>query len=611
MNNKIKRFVISFSIVFLFSSMLCSVFFVGGLTNQGKSSFSKNASDSFTEDFTTTTYKQPLSTAHGWGSGVITNARDYYLTNLDFYPTMYPLRAIEVQGKRVYGVQFHPSDLSESLNVFDITDPTDIKRTGVRSSMAGQAAIAVEGDAIFAGRIHGAPLLASYYYTDPFSSGNHLMNTFCDGNITDIATNGYLVYYTTYNSPSGYSVRVMNAEDPASHIDIPASWMSSMALGLEVDGNMLYVAASTEGFYALNVTDQNAFVETGYVDTPGNATDVIVDGTLAYLADGEVGVHILDISNPALPSILSTYDTAGFARKLVKQGNTLFVADGDNGVVVLDVSNPLVPTFVPSPYVIPYVWDVDLYGGILVVACDDGLRTIRVGIGITNIANTVFANTFTDFQAWDVRVKDNIAYVVGGADGLYTLDVSDPNNPILLDQDVQGGTPFYRKLDIQGNFAFIADYGNAFRIYDISDPNNINHIESIALTYPTDVFVYGDIAFIADGPYGVYIYNVSNPYVVTYQSFFDVFENVTAVWMQGPHLYVADWDSGSIVNSIFIFDMTDIDNEVLVGADNVDAMFYDIWVDGDVAYTADDAWMILYNFTDPTAPYWTSWTNNI
>jgi len=586
--------------------------FAEGLTNPDfNNALSTIASVNFTEDFTTTTYLDPTSTAVGWGSGTITNDRDIALSALGFYPTLNPLRAIEAQGKRVYGVQYNVLSSVDSLNVFDVSDPTDIQRTGVRGSMQYQMAIAVEGDVVYTGR-GTIPLLASFYYTDPYSIGTHLMNSWCDGAITDIETNGYFVYYTAYNSTSDHSVRVLNMENPSNHVNITNSWSSKNALGLAVDGNMLYVAASIEGFYALNVTDNNVMVETGYIDTPGNATDLIIDGNLAYLADGSAGVHVVDISNPATPTILSTFDTAGIARKLVKQGNTLFVADSGNGIVVLDVANPLHPVVVPGPAIVPFVWDVDLYGGVLVVASDDGLHTFKVGPGITNIANTAFPNAFDGYEAWDIRIDGNIAIVAGGPDGIYTLDVSDPNNPILLDQDNQTANDFYRKLDVQGNFAYVADYGGGkgLRIYDISDPTNLVHVELEGLTWASDVAVYGDMAIVADGPFGIYLFNISDTSNAAYAGFFDVFNNVTAVWMQGTNLYVVDEAGGAVQPSLFIYNMGDFDNEVQIGFNAVDAMFYDIWVDGDLGYTADHDWMILYNFTDPTLPVWTTWTLN-
>ena len=249
----------------------------------------------------------------------------------------------------------------------------------------------------------------------------------------------------------------------------------------------------------------------------------------------------------------------------------------------------------------------------LVVATDDCLHTFNVGPGITNIATTAFDNPYTGFDAWDVRVQGNIAIVAAGPDGIYTLDVSDPNNPILLDQDVYDGTSFYRKLDVKGDFAYVADYGtgNGMRIYDISDPTNIVYVEMEGLSFAADIAVYGDVVFVADGTFGVYLFNISDPSNSVSLGFFDVFSNVTALWVQGPHLYVVESLPGApVVASLYIYNIADIENEVQIGFSAVDAMFYDIYVDGDLGYTADHDWMILYNFTDPTAPVWSTWTLN-
>lgn len=150
MNRKFIQIISTLGIVLLVSTNLTFMLFAEGLTNPGsKNEFSTNATVNFTEDFTTTTYLDPTSTALGWGSGVITNERDIALSNLGFYGTLNPLRAIEAQGRRVYGVQYNTLSGVDSLNVFDISDPTDIRRTGVRGSMQYQMAIAVEGDVVF------------------------------------------------------------------------------------------------------------------------------------------------------------------------------------------------------------------------------------------------------------------------------------------------------------------------------------------------------------------------------------------------------------------------------------------------------------------------------
>ncbi|MHA1245473.1 MAG: LVIVD repeat-containing protein, partial [Candidatus Heimdallarchaeota archaeon] len=238
-----------------------------------------------------------------------------------------------------------------------------------------------------------------------------------------------------------------------------------------------------------------------------------------------------------------------------------------------------------------------------------GIHTFACGPGITKIQNEVCANPFDQFNVTDVRVKGDIAICVGGSDGIFTLDVSDPNNPVLLDQHIEDAPANYRKLDVQGNFAYVADYGDGIRVYDITDPTNLIHADRGGLSYATDIALYGDMAFVADGPYGIYNYNVTDPYNIVFQSSFaDIFVNVTAVDVEGAKLYVVEDDNGAIQPSFFVFDITDVDNEVQLGNQGLDALFYDVFVDGDIAYTSDTTWMLPYNISDPTTPVWTTWT---
>jgi len=583
----------------------------GETLNPVNTTFTTQSVEVFVENFTTDALEDAGATnAYGWGSGALTNSKNLSMTALDFEPSLNPVKSIDVQGRKVYAVQYNPSTSTESLNIYSINDPSNIYRTGFRDSMQEQISIAVSGDYIFAGRGGTLPVMASYTYTDPFGAGIWHGNYGISGDPTDIEINGYFVYFTVFNSTSGYSLRVLNAENPALYNNVlPASWSATnYSKGLAIDGNTAYVAAHTDGFYIVDVSNQYSFSTIGWCDTPGNATDVVVKGNYAYVTDGYEGVQIIDISNPAAPVLVANYNTIGYAQKLVLQGNSLFVADGLGGIAMVDVANPEHPVFIPPWFFLPYTYDIDLYGGYVVVGTEAGIHTFRCGPGITKIQNEVFANPFDLYNVSDVRVKGDIAICVGGSNGIFTLDVSDPNNPILLDQHVEGAPANYRKLDVQGNYAYVADYGSGggIRAYDITDPSNIVYADVVGLTYATDVALYGDIAFVADGTAGVYVMNVTDPYDMVYWcSFTDIFNNVTAIDVEGAKLYVVDENGGTVTNCFYVFDITDIDIEVQLGVDSVDAYFYDVFVDGDVVYTSDENWMLPYNVTDPTNPYYT------
>ncbi len=585
-----------------------SLFFISSINGITSGSFNQtfiaNGTGNYVEDFSSTIYYDGASTAFGWGSGTVTKDRNFSLSELDFYSTALPVRGLAVQGRKAYVVQNDYSSNSHTLSCFNINDPNNIVLLSEHNSLNKTMSIAVNGDVVFFGS-QGS--LNSYNVGDPFDlsgSGNHLDWVGTSNMISDIELNGHLVYYTDYNSSMISSFQIVDARDPEDLQIINTNWNNKNALGLDVVGHNIYIAASTDGFYILNVFNKYSPIVVGHIDTPGNATDVLVDGGFAFVADGSSGIHVIDIRDPANPSILGTYDTPGNARRLKLQGRTLFVADGTGGVQVLDITDASHPTFITS-ITLPNTWDIDLFGGDLVVGTDLGIYTIRLcaGTGISDISKEVYSNAFDQFKAYDVRVQGDIAYVVG-IHGFYTLNISDPSNPLLLDHVYLSGKA--KKFDVQGQFAFVADFGHGFLIFNISNPTNIIEVSSINLAFTIDIAVAGDIAWVADGPFGIYLINISNPYSAgIIGSFGSELYNVTSIWIQGSFLYVTEFKPYISSNCLHIYDIRDLSDINLIFSQMRPDDNYDIHVDGDILYlasTSDGDGVWVFNITNPFSP---------
>ncbi len=556
------------------------------------------------------------TTAEGWGDGTVTNPRNFTWDWLDLYMTPHPVREIDVDGRHVYYVNYNPSGLADrDLQAVSLREPSNLVLDSTRNSWGDLISIAVEGHLLLTGRAGSAPRISSYNNTSPYELG--ISATYRDyegatGSVTDIDIEGPFAYYTSYGSTIDSSLNIVDVMNLNNIIDTPCDWSSSKTLGLEVEGHFAYLAESDMGMYILNVSNKNHVIEYGHVDTPGNATDVIIDGYYAYLADGPGGVHVIDIRDPSNPEIIGSYDTNGNARRLVKQGNTLFVADGSGGVKVLDVRDPENPILATEQYPLPFgdAWDVDIYGGILVVGADLGIYTYEIaafGGGITDFSKSAYPNAFDDLQCWDVRVDGNITYCAGGPDGFYTLDVSDPSNPTLLDHIPIAGNA--RKLDIKGSFAHVISY-NGYYIFDIRDPSDIKQVHYNWLNQCIDVFVHGEVVYISWGQGGVAIENVSQP--TNFNFLPDQFSephfgtNVTALWVQGPHLYTVEWHS-SADPCFHVHDIRDLTNTRIILSKNRVPTIWDIKVDGGLAYLGAGRWMSEYNVSDPFAFTYPDW----
>lgn len=611
-SNKI-RVSITLFLIALFPLSMMTTFGLAVMKPSDSGELLPSASASYVEDFTTTTYYEPTSTAFGWGKGTVTNARNISYATQDLFATPDPITGLDVQGRRVYAASFNSTFTSTTLYLFDIYDPADIKITSDRGSWSNMYSVAVDGDILYGGLAYGdtSPRISIYNATDPFGldGSAYLDNVLTDGAVTDIEPFGHLVYYTAYNSTTGKSLRLIDASDPANPIGITTDWGTDKPMGLDISGHLGYVAASDEGFYILNLTDKWSPVEYGHVATPGNATDVIVNGRFAYLADGPAGVHVIDIFDPTNPVIVGSYDTPGHAQRLFLQGRTLFVADGTGGVQILDVADPANPTFVQIIVPADYVYDLDMMGNFLVVGTNEGIHTYKVGSfngGISNINNHVYPNHFSLFDAIDVRVVGDIAFVVGGEDGFYTLNVHDPNDPFLLDRWNLTGYPL-KSIEVYGQFAYcVADLG--MFTFDISDPANIEltrfeigtDIEDIKLWGPNAYVTYGD-----PSTSGFASLNYTFAFGDGFEYNFNYGVNITAIDVQGPHVYTVENTGGSI-STFFAHQM--IPDPMVADFKNVATGFLgtntDIFVDGDLAFLSDTDYCVIFNITDPNNLDW-------
>ncbi|NPE09239.1 MAG: hypothetical protein GNW80_13215 [Asgard group archaeon] len=553
-------------------------------------------------------------TAFGWGTGTVANARNISYATQDFYETPDPITGLDVQGRRVYAATNNISSGPETLYIFDIYDPTDIKMTSSRASWSNMLTVAVDGDILYGGLNNGTlvPKISTYNATDPFgldAGAAFLDYNETSGAVTDIEPFGHLVYYTAYNALNGKALNILDVSDPLNVNAIVCDWGTEKSLGLDISGHLGYIAASDEGFYILNLTDKYTPVEYGYVDTPGNATDVIVNGRFAYLADGEAGVHVIDIFDPTNPVIIGTYDTPGIAQQLFLQGRILFVADGTGGVQILDVADPGMPSFVQQIVPADYVYDLDMVGNYLVVGTNEGLHTYKVGAlngGISNINNHVYPNHFDAFQVLDVRVVGDIAFVVGGEDGFYTLNVHDPNDSFLLDRKNYSGYPL-KELEVYGQFAYCIAEGGMFT-FDISNPANIELTRYEVGTDIEDIKLWGPNAYVAYGDpltAGFATLNYTFAFGDGFVNNFNFGVNVTAIDVQGPHIYTVE-NTGGSVDTFFSHQM--LPDPMVADFKDVATGFLgtntDLFVDGDLAFISDTDYSVIFNITDPTNLAW-------
>lgn len=111
---------------------------------------------------------------------------------------------------------------------------------------------------------------------------------------------------------------------------------------------------------------------------------------------------------------------------------------------------------------------LDAENGYVYVALHAGGLGVFQHDPVTGLMSRVSESEGLIDNAYDVVVKDNLAYLVDEQAGLVILDVTDPFDITLVGELFIGGVD--RDLQVDGDYAYIAAGGAGLAIVDVSDP---------------------------------------------------------------------------------------------------------------------------------------------
>lgn len=197
------------------------------------------------------------------------------------------------------------------------------------------------------------------------------------------------------------------------------------------------------------------------IDTGSSANDLVGDGTRLYVSTGSTnGLRIYDMSNPLIPQFLGSAVIAGTSVwQIAKSGN--FVYSGhvnDTDLFVIDVTTPATPAPIGSPYTLPG-GAVDIAASGTTVFVGTQLYGVRIlshdgAGGLTELADIDVSPAVTT----GVSVDGDFLYITAGEfTGLLIYDISDPSDPMLVEQHNTAGEA--NAVDASGGVIAVAERG--------------------------------------------------------------------------------------------------------------------------------------------------------
>jgi hypothetical protein len=427
-----------------------------------------------------------------------------------------------------------------------------------------------------------------------------------------------------YLCAGDHGLHVVDISDPTNPFQL-GHFITGDARDICITGDTaFYIDPGPGVFYILNVADYSNIYTMSYIATDGDPMSLIVKGDYVYLAE-ETGhlyqprIEVVDKSDIHNPEIVFTYydisdESRPWDTKIVD--NTLFVSLGQHAAIeVFDISNPeelvflnTIPGPPPGPYN-PDIWNIDIKGGFLFYA--GGMPGVW-SVDISDIQNPGEAHGFnfgpgpecSSGEAFNVELRDTMVYILNDG-AVIPINISDPANPVGLGCDESWGA---NRFSVQGNYAYVTELSSGIRVTDISDPYNPDFLTWADVPdWSIDVKAVGNLAYVVARAAGLQIVDITDPlnmFVIgSYDNDFSVDNYALVVETYENYALVGDEVGFKVI------DVSDPDKPVKV-ADyytEFNRFVRRITVHGDrlylaVAGTWEESMMEIVDFSDPYNP---------
>jgi hypothetical protein len=318
-----------------------------------------------------------------------------------------------------------------------------------------------------------------------------------------------------------------------------------------------------------------------------------------YVAAGRAGVLVFDISRPDAPLPAGRLSAGAAALDLALSGHRLYVAAGDAGLTVFTVDGAAPPRWLGSLQV-GQVFDR------LAVAGDRALGHTPDGrLYLLDVANPdamSIAARLAEGCCQTLRLSGPAEAQALAGGSLFTFDLA-PLRPRLGNEGLAFGQGVnlggQRRIDLDGDTAYVADWFSGLHVYDVSQPRRPVLLASLHTGGSSKGVVVRDgIAYIADDDHGLQVIDVHDRRHPRRIAGVDTPGLAYTPVLEGDRLYLAGHRGG-----LAVIDVADPAAPALIGQVELPGKAWSLRVRDGLAYVAaDDAGLLVIDVRDPRAP---------
>lgn len=404
------------------------------------------------------------------------------------YDTYFPPYAIDIEGDCIYTLGSEGSKTTwdpSGMVIHDISDPTAPSRRGVYHSDQGTNSVSVRGNLAYIANANGTVSVVDV------STSHHPFE------VAEVETGGYssdihLVENRAYVSASRGCLAILDIGMSTVPVLLGNWWESSGSYDVSSKDGLVCVADLYFGLHLVDASDPEDPFVLSHFELPARVTSVVNDGCYAYVAADTAGVLVIDVMNPKQPITVGQVDVR--ASDLDLDGDYLYAVARDDKLYAIDVIDPQKPELLGSVDIPGSSWSISVSGRYGCLTTGTALNVVDVG----DPTNPVMRGLY-DPSSWEyirrVSFDGTYAYISLGNNGLFVIDVSDPDDPTYVNElRFDGNT---RGSCLAGDRLYLGAAG--LQVIDISDPENPSVVGSAKTTGTQHICVDSGFAFSADG----------------------------------------------------------------------------------------------------------------
>jgi len=306
-----------------------------------------------------------------------------------------------------------------------------------------------------------------------------------------------------YIANANATVTVVDLTDPSAPAEVHEAATAGYSTDLVLAGDRAYLSASMGSLLILDLAVPTCPTLLGRWWEANNSYDVCRRGGLACVADRRFGLHLLDLSDPEDPRVLSHLAFPSGAWAVLLEGEDAFAAADTAGVFVIDLSDPQAPAV--AGHVGVLADDLAFDGRYLyTVGMDEQLRVIDM---IAPHDPVLCGSLQLPGPSLSIAVRGGFGCLTTGS-ALWVVDLRDPPHPAL--RGVFDPWEYIHQVSFDGTYAYASLGNNGLFVIDVSDPDAPSYVTELRFNGNTrGSCLEGDRLYL--GAAGLQVINVSDP----------------------------------------------------------------------------------------------------